>query len=375
MENQPFVDAYHEINTRLIRLIGSMSALRELSSLEHSLCSESELLDESLRIVLENHELDYVVVYLDKEGKLQQQAFRQWEQVPEIPQASHSVLQKLAEKTIELNSIQYLQDIDMDSDHGSAICLPISTGNNRFGVLCAYYPDVDFFTPAHERSLLIFCNFLAQSVMNNRLLHDMEKLVQQRTDQLQSALSEARKLKQRYEELAIIDELTTLHNRRFFFPEARTAVASAIRYEKKLSIMMIDIDHFKQVNDMYGHAMGDQVLQAIASVLVKGKREVDILARFGGEEFVMLLPETDKDGAAVFAERLRRDLQQLVWQVDESEFHITASFGISSLLSPERIEPQKLLDILIQQADDALYYSKNSGRNKIQCYDDIVCEI
>ncbi len=374
MDKTPFIDAYQEINTRLIRLVGSMSALRELSSLELSLCDEAELLKESLRIMMENHELDYVVVYLNQDGELVQHESLQWGEAHSDARLEKlsPMLDDMAEHVIDSGSTLYEREVDVvEAQTGSMMCLPIISGINRLGVLCAYYPDVDYFTQAHERSLLIFCNFLAQSLMNNRLLHKMDSLVRERTGQLQDALLEARELKQRYEELAVIDELTSLHNRRFFFPEAHTALSSAVRYEKDLSIMMIDIDYFKRINDVHGHSMGDQVLKGLASLLEKEKREADILARFGGEEFIMLLPETDAPGAVIFAERIRKRIEKMVWEVDGTEVRGTASFGISSLLLPEDKNPPELLEKLIKQADEALYHSKEHGRNRVSCYSEL----
>lgn len=373
MENKTFVDAYQEINNRLIRLMGSMSALRELSSMEFGLVDEKKLLQDSIRILLSNHELDYVVVYLAHNGMLQQQASLQWED--DASSSKHHPAQAgmdvLSQDTFKSGTTQYKRNLSVDGEDGSAICLPVTSGDEHIGVMCVYYPEVDFFTQSHERSLLIFCNFLAQSVMNNRYLMKMEQLVQQRTEQLQHALDEAHELKIRYEQLSIIDELTSLYNRRYFFPEVQTHLAAAIRYEKPMSILMIDIDHFKQINDQYGHTMGDEVLKIFAHILSTEKREPDILARYGGEEFVMLLPETNRDGAEVFAERIRSHIESHDWDFEGEKLKVTASFGISSLLLPENLPPKELLDTLLQQADTALYQSKSEGRNRVSSFTDL----
>ncbi len=376
MDTQPFVAAFQEINNRLIRLIGSMSALRELSTLEQHHVDEARLLSESLRILLDNHELDHAVIFLCDEERLVPRASLGWQAADQARiDALMPVLTELAHAALDETAVRYRREIDTAGMEGSAIALPLHSGGDRIGALCAYSPDNDFFTQSHERSLVIYCNFLAQSILNNRLLQHMDDLVQERTEQLHEALAEAKELKRRYEELAIIDDLTALHNRRFFFPEARAQVAAAIRYETPLSLMMIDIDRFKRINDTYGHAVGDMVLKRVAGLLHNEKREADILARFGGEEFIMLLPETDGEGATIFAERLRRKIGEMVFHNGNEDIRITASFGISELTFPSNPDACDVLEALVQQADAALYKSKESGRNCISRYQDIGCAL
>ncbi len=377
MDTQPFVAAFQEINNRLIRLIGSMSALRELSTLEQHHVDETQLLNESLRILLDNHELDHAVIFLDAEAGLTERARLGWA-AAETARIDHLMpeLDRLAHAALASGRVQLQREIVLDEhDAGSAIALPLVSGGDGIGALCAYSPDCDFFTQTHERSLVIYSNFLAQSILNNRLLQHMDALVQQRTEQLHEALAEARELKRRYEELSIIDDLTALHNRRFFFPEARNQVAAAVRYESPLSLLMVDIDRFKHVNDARGHAVGDMVLKRIARLMHDEKREADILARFGGEEFIMLLPETGGEGAAVFAERLRRKIAAMQFQSVEETFTITASFGIAELELPANADAGETLEALVQQADAALYKSKEEGRDRISLYSEIGCAL
>ena len=377
MDTQPFVAAFQEINNRLIRLIGAMSALRELSTLEPRHVDEQELLDTSLRILLDNHELDHAVIFLREDETLEARASRGWQAGAPLPdEAVMPLLSELAAEALARRAVCYRRETPgLPATEGSAIALPLASGDNPLGALCAWAPDSDFFTPSHERSLVIYCNFLAQSILNNRLLQQMDALVKARTEQLHDALSEAKELKRRYEELSVIDDLTALHNRRFFFPEARNLVAAAIRYETPMSILMVDIDRFKQINDTYGHATGDRVLKRMAELLHAEKREADILARFGGEEFIMLLPETAVEGATIFAERLRQKIADLDCVGDERPFRITASFGVASLSFPAGSDAGQVLETLVQQADAALYRSKADGRNRVSRYSDIGCAI
>ena len=372
MENKPFVEAYEEINARMIRLVGSMSALRKLSDLESSLLDEPELLQQSLRILMENHEFDLAVVLLQQQGTLQQVAMQQWQQTS--PPQLAPLLEKLAALaacSFASAGVETQQQMALSDQPCSAICLPLISGEEHIGALCAFSPEADFFTAAHERGLRIYCNFLTQSLINNRLLHNMEALVHERTERLQLALDEARALQQRYEELAIIDQLTGLHNRRFFFPESRALIAAALRYRKPLSLLILDLDGLKRINDRDGQDAGDQVLREVACMLQAEKREADMLACFGGGEFVMLLPETDVDGASVFAHRIHLCLRALNWQFASGTVSTSASSGLSSLQLPCAMPTRQVLEWLLQQAEAALRYSKDHGADQSSHYADI----
>jgi two-component system, cell cycle response regulator len=161
------------------------------------------------------------------------------------------------------------------------------------------------------------------------------------------------------ERLSITDPLTGLHNRRHFSVAAQAEVQRATRYHRPLSAVMIDIDHFKRVNDTHGHPAGDRVLVEVAACCVRATRDVDIKARLGGEEFCLLLPETATAGACVVAERLRRTIAALRFESGEQSFAVTASFGIAERRSDEDADNQ------LRRADQALYDAKNTGRNRV----------
>jgi diguanylate cyclase (GGDEF)-like protein len=175
------------------------------------------------------------------------------------------------------------------------------------------------------------------------------------------AEEELREAKERAEALARSDELTGLNNRRAFFHDGEQVLSQAKRYNHPLSLIMLDIDHFKQVNDTYGHAAGDDVLETLADILRKEAREADILGRLGGEEFALILPETALPDAHAMAERLRAELENTTINSAKGGIRATASFGLSTLTS-EQIS----LDELINRADDALYQAKKNGRNRIE---------
>ena len=375
MDTKPFVDAFQEVNSRLIGLVGSLSALRELSSFETSSKNEYELLTASLEVVIENLDLDYVVIHEQKDDELGLVASVGWEMMDEKDQLTHqAILQTLAENVLQ-NDGNYNNSSIMDKEQGSFITLPVAANHELIGVLSACHPHHNFFTVEHERSLIIFCNFLAQLVVNNRFIMKMEDLVHERTSQLERALYEAQLLKVRYETLSVIDELTELHNRRFFFPESRAVLARAVRYKEDLSVLLLDIDRFKSINDRYGHAVGDEVLKDVAKLLKEEAREADIVARFGGEEFVLLLPMTGIEGALILAERIREKVKNLNWQVAEDAIAITVSIGVSEFQSENTDDMSDSLDELIKQADIAMYHSKDQGRDQVTRYADVACPV
>ncbi len=164
------------------------------------------------------------------------------------------------------------------------------------------------------------------------------------------------------------DSMTELYNHEHFLQLLREEVERATRYKTPLSLILADIDHFKLVNDFYGHLAGDFVLKYIALNLQSLSRESDHIARYGGEEFAIILPSTPLDGAQLFGERLRKAISSTKINYNGKSIGITMSFGIVSL--ENNLRPD--VEGLIKMADEALYEAKNSGRNKCCCYQGII---
>jgi len=161
--------------------------------------------------------------------------------------------------------------------------------------------------------------------------------------------------------LATTDSLTGAFNRRHFLAAAATEVERAHRYGNPLSVLMLDVDHFKRINDRYGHAIGDEALRRLTECMRATLRDIDIVGRLGGEEFAVLLPETSRDGAVITAERLRLVISQAkVALADGQELSFTVSIGIAV---PKGAESS--VEILLAQADKALYTAKAKGRNQV----------
>jgi diguanylate cyclase (GGDEF)-like protein/PAS domain S-box-containing protein len=163
------------------------------------------------------------------------------------------------------------------------------------------------------------------------------------------------------ERLARTDVLTGVTNRRHFFELAEPQFASAQRYSHNIAILLLDVDHFKQVNDSYGHLAGDLILQRVARECQGHLRSSDVFARYGGEEFICLLPEQSLEGALETAERIRQMLERAEVLWDHQSIGVTASIGVALLQEDLALT----LETLINRADQALYESKANGRNQV----------
>jgi diguanylate cyclase (GGDEF)-like protein len=190
------------------------------------------------------------------------------------------------------------------------------------------------------------------------LLSDFEKDLQNTRKQLKASQA---KLK----EMASRDELTGLFNRRFLKSKLEDELSRAKRYSHPLCVIFVDIDEFKDVNDKYGHPIGDIVLREFAELLQDSFREVDIVARYGGEEFCIILPETRNQEAKEAAMRARRKIEKhgFLRDTDHPQLKITASLGVF-LCDPENDSPEDIL----RKADQALYKAKGEGRNRVVEY-------
>ncbi len=187
--------------------------------------------------------------------------------------------------------------------------------------------------------------------------------LKQSMERAEKLAMQLRAANQKLRDMAFCDSLTGLYNYRFFQDAMDRELKRAARYKSPLSLIMMDLDNFKRVNDEYGHQSGDIVLQKVCGVISKNTRNSDIAARYGGEEFAIILPETDIRGAVFMAERVRKAIEKLEINVAGGKtVHITISAGVTSY-HPGEGDGRKLQ--LIATADKALYLSKNTGRNKI----------
>lgn len=194
--------------------------------------------------------------------------------------------------------------------------------------------------PFHEKEL----------VARVRIHHKLKKLQ-----------DELREKNHQLELLAVTDVLTSLPNRRHLMQRLEDEVARSRRFEQPLSVLMMDVDHFKKVNDTWGHAMGDQVLKNLGAFLKASLRETDLAARYGGEEFTVLLPNTPVAGAAIAAENLRTGFAALMHELQGEKIQRTMSLGLACLEAQDPRDQEALL----KAADEALYRAKEGGRNQV----------
>lgn len=158
------------------------------------------------------------------------------------------------------------------------------------------------------------------------------------------------------EHMAKTDHLTGMPNRRAFYERAKSQLQEARERKAPLSIVLMDIDHFKKINDAYGHDMGDTVLSSVASLLIALSREEDMVARYGGEEFILLLPKSTLEHAYIMAERIREKIG--------SDIHVQGKTRVTLSLGIAELQDDETIDTIIKRADEALYKAKASGRNR-----------
>jgi two-component system cell cycle response regulator len=188
------------------------------------------------------------------------------------------------------------------------------------------------------------------------------KRLQEELEERERELLEAN---ERLRHMSRTDALTSLENRRSIERQLETMFAHSQRYSEPLSCVMSDLDRFKSVNDEHGHHAGDAVLKQFASMLKKAAREIDVVGRYGGEEFIVLLPGTVLDAAVTFAERVRKEIEAHTFVFDGGSVRRTASFGVAGWPHPRITDAERT----VRAADDALYVAKETGRNRVIRFD------
>ena len=202
----------------------------------------------------------------------------------------------------------------------------------------------------------LVCASRSRNALPDAALRELQLLA----DQAAGALVRAR-LHDRAEKLATLDGLTGLLNRRSMNTQLEARLRESRRYGRKISFILVDVDHFKRVNDTHGHPAGDAVLKGIAAVLKAQARETDLAARYGGEELALVLPETDAKGALAIAERLRKAIESSGHATEKGVLKVTASLGVSTAF-----DDADSVEGLIESADAALYRAKQGGRNRVE---------
>jgi len=221
---------------------------------------------------------------------------------------------------------------------GTLMCVPLMAKDKLLGTINVSRSEPDSFSDKDFELFVNLANQAAIAIDNARLY--------------------------RY---AVTDEMTRLYNHRYFQQRLDEELQRADRYENFVSLIILDVDHFKKFNDTYGHPEGDRVLKTVARLIEKSVREVDIPARYGGEEFVVICPEKNGEGSLTPAERIRSAIESYDFRIDGKKIQITVSLGVACYPDQARSKAE-----LIQKADFALYYSKHHGRNQATLYNAVM---
>lgn len=220
----------------------------------------------------------------------------------------------------------------------------------RAGLTCLNVVPADFLAPSPVQSLTFLCTIPVSIAW-------ALGFIMLNSERLEMDLKKAQVDLQR---LAATDSLTGIANNRSFFEAGEREIQRVRRYGRPLSVLMIDLDHFKEVNDTYGHAAGDRMLVEGTAIIRKLLRDIDVFGRIGGEEFAILLPETDLAGGMATAERLRAAIERTTIDAGNQALKVTISIGVALLAREDRG-----LEAVLKRADDAMYEAKRRGRNRV----------
>jgi len=268
----------------------------------------------------------------------------------EIPGGSHS-LSDIPNPDVRQAILRALEtQCNYYSSSGMALYIPVFNGSETVAYIQSPYPldEVDI------RLLEVFLSKISVGFINASLYEELEIRVAQRTEALAQANREL-------ERLAATDPLTGCYNRRYFFDSGERELVRAKRYNTSTSILMMDIDRFKKINDTYGHAVGDEILKGFVKICKGILRSHDVLGRIGGEEFAVLLPHTGADEALIAAERLRLSVEQNRIANNNGGINLTVSIGVACVK-----EESGTVECILKKADHALYEAKREGRNRVK---------
>ena len=246
----------------------------------------------------------------------------------------------LTKTQLNLQQMPLLYEGEDNTGLANFLAAPMRHQQKRIGALVLGSTQQEAFSSHQTRAISILCNQAAISLENSAIIRKME-------------------------ELAITDGLTGLYNHRYFQEALQQEMERAERQKQNLTLLIMDIDHFKGFNDSFGHPAGDFILKSLATLLKKTARKIDVLARYGGEEFAALLPGIDKKNARKTAERWRKNVQRSSFKSGGQSFAITLSIGFATFPEDGTAKVE-----LIQKADRALYDAKENGRNQVRHHDD-----
>ncbi len=340
------LETNNSLNERVLELYTLYNVSRKLSTSLHV----SELFELVMGLIGESLNVDqYCLMFLDEE--MQKLHIRASHGMPEdiVRRGEIKVSEGVSGRVVSSGQPLLINDISTETDffyfptsgikRGSYLGIPLKNlDGSIMGVLNAHKPVANGFSKTDYRLFTAVAENVAIAINNAMTFQQTQELIRR-------------------------DDLTGLYNRRYFFERLERELYRSRRYDRTLSLLMIDIDHFKAYNDNFGHLRGDQALRKIARVFVDCLRQIDVVARYGGEEFLVLLPETTKDNAAIVGEKLRKAVESIDFNADATRLGacgLTVTVGVAGI--PEDAEETiQALDI----ADKALYLGKARGRNQV----------
>ncbi len=334
----------------------------------------SSLLKTLIRTVIENAGAQHGVLLLEKDGNFMVQASADAERsaVEVMQEIDYSHIETLVHPVINyvVRTKESIVIDDMTQDKifdtayiskrpvRSVFCAPLMLQGELKGLIYLennLLPAV--FTADKVKLLQSLSGQIVISIENAIVYQNLEEKIKVRTKDLEETQNELKLL-------ASTDPMTKLYNRRYFTEVSGHIFDLSKREGKDLSLIMLDIDHFKKINDSYGHKVGDSVIIALADIMQEQTRQSDIVCRFGGEEFMILLPDTNLEGAMQIAQKIREVVEGVKFDIDEKTISYTVSIGTTMV----QHEKSTNFDVAISEVDRALYAAKNSGRNRVCSY-------
>jgi len=327
----------HSLEERRAAQLETINALAKQTA---AVLDLKELLPTVCALVLQSFPVDQVAVLL-KEGDLLVVSAQQGRLTPllaegaSLPAGSGLAARAMTSgKTVVENDVRKVGGyVAGYSETVSEMCLPLVSAGQPLGVLALESAGAGAFRPADLRALESVADICAIAIQNAHYFEQARRM-------------------------AFVDGLTGVYNRRYFEQRILEELERAARYSGGLAVLMLDIDHFKRVNDEFGHLLGDEVLRQLSTILAQQLRKVDVVCRYGGEEFSILVPQTTGEHAVGVAEKLRRVIED--WNFPGVPRPVTVSIGVADF--PENGATR---DELVKAADAALYAAKQAGRNRV----------
>jgi len=313
-------------------------------------------------------------------GDLREVAFRSaCSREAEKPLFSRTIVQQVISQSKAIMSSNTALDTTLPKSESvealqirSVLCVPLISKKRTLGAMYIHSVNQHKRFRKDDFFLITALSAPASLAIENAMLYEETRKAQKGLEEAQGDLerqvyvrtAELVELNKRLQELSITDGLTGMYNHRHFVHLLEIECNRAMRYKRNLSLLMLDIDEFKQVNDGFGHPCGDLVLKHFAKILKSSVRKTDIVARYGGDEFGILLPETKKSMAMKVSEKIRREVERHPFCWGEQQLHITVSIGVAAALQ-EGVEDW---NGLLNAADQALYRAKDGGRNNVMAF-------